>query len=76
MMIKLMKSSKAINKTYNLGDPRNEISILNLAKKLIAISKVNKKIKKKLILKNFSVQRRLPDIKKLLKDISFKKSNF
>ena len=76
MMIKLMTSSKAINKTYNLGDPKNEISILSLAKKLIAISKLNKKIKK-INFENFSVQRRLPDIKELLKDTSYKKkSNF
>ena len=54
----------------------NEISILSLAKKLIAISKLNKKIKK-INFENFSVQRRLPDIKKLLKDTSYKKkSNF
>ena len=76
MMILLMKNSKAVNKTYNLGDPSNEISILNLAKKLIKFSKSNKKIKK-INHENFSVQRRLPDIKNILKDTRFKrKYNF
>ena len=76
MMILLMKNSKAVNRTYNLGDPNNEISILNLAKKLIKFSKSNKKIIK-INHENFSVQRRLPDIKKILEDTRFKKkSNF
>ena len=75
-MVLLMKNSNAINNTYNLGDPNNEISILDLAKKLIKFSKKNKKILK-INKENFSVQRRLPDTKKLIKDTRFKKkSNF
>ena len=74
MIIRLMKNSKTKNKTFNLGDPKSEMSIIELAKKLLKLSNTNKKIRR-INHQNFSVQRRLPDIKKILKAIDFKKKS-
>jgi nucleoside-diphosphate-sugar epimerase len=76
MIIKIMYSKKTLDRTYNLGDPRKEISISELAKKIIKILKKNKKIKFKK-LNNFSPTRRLPSMRSLSRDINLKfKSSF
>ena len=71
MIIRIMKSKKTLYRTYNLGDPRQEIKIYDLAKKIIKIVNKNKKIKSKKI-NNFSPKRRSPRMTKLLKEIDFK----
>ncbi len=71
MILKIMKSKKTINKIYNLGDQRKEITIFELAKKILKILKIKRKFQLKR-LNNFSPNRRLPNMKKLLRDIDFK----
>jgi nucleoside-diphosphate-sugar epimerase len=45
-IIKVMESSGTRNKTYNIGDPRNEISVINLARKIIdLVGDVSSKVK-------------------------------
>lgn len=74
MILKIMKSKKTINKVYNLGDQRTEITMFALARKIIKILNIKKKFKLNK-LNNFSPPRRLPNMKKLLKDIDFKLSS-
>ncbi|MBI29380.1 MAG: NAD-binding protein [Pelagibacteraceae bacterium] len=71
MILKIMNTQKTVGKTYNIGDPRFEIKIIKLAKKILKILNKNKKINF-IEEKNYSPQKRLPDMKRLLKDISFK----
>ena len=64
--IYLISKSKAKNQTFNIGNNREEISILNLCKKILKITK-RKDIKiKKTIVNNLSPKRRLPDTRKIL----------
>ncbi len=74
MIILSMNTKKTIGKTYNLGDPRNEIKIIDLAKNILKICKINKKIVK-IKSNNNSPRRRLPSLKKYLADINFKFSS-
>lgn len=76
IIIKSMYSKKTLGKTYNLGDSRKEIKIYDLAKKILKILNINKKIKNKII-DNSSPKRRVPSMNKLFNDINFKlKSSF
>ncbi len=77
MIIKIMNTKKTVNKTYNLGDPRREIKIDNLVKKISKIIKSNKKFI--FIRENLqkSPHRRIPSMHKLFSHINFKfKSSF
>ena len=71
MIFKIMLSKKTINKVYNLGDGRIEITVFELAKKILKILKTKKKFRLKK-LNNFSPFRRLPDMEKLSRDIDLK----
>ena len=42
MILKIMKSKKTINKVYNLGDQRLEITMLELAKKILKLLNIKK----------------------------------
>jgi len=74
-MIGLMNSDNCIGEIYNIGSD-NEISILNLAKKIIGITNSKSKIK---IIPYFEayedgfedMKRRVPDLSKLRKTIEF-----
>ena len=77
MIVKIMNTKKTINKTYNLGDPRKEIQINTLVKKILKIIKSNKKLI--LVRENSqkSPHRRVPNMQKLFSHINFKlKSSF
>ncbi len=77
MIIKIMKTKKTVNRTYNIGDSRKEIKINTLVKKILKI--LNKKKKLILIKENYknSPKRRVPSMSKLFSDINFKlKSSF
>lgn len=67
--IYLITKSKVTNKTFNIGNNQEEISIINLCKKILALSFRNdiKIIKKKV--NNFSPTRRLPDMNNLFRFI-------
>ena len=67
--IYLITKSKIVNEIFNIGNNQEEISIINLYKKIIELSsrKDVKVIKKNI--NNFSPIRRLPDMKKIFKYI-------
>ncbi len=77
MIVKIMNTKKTLNKTYNLGDPRKEIKIETLVKKILKIIKSNKQLI--FIRENLqkSPHRRVPSMHKLFSHINFKlKSSF
>ena len=63
MIKEIIKNNKTINKTFNLGNEKPEITILDLVKKLINISRINVKIKK-LPPTEGSPERRAPNMSK------------
>jgi UDP-glucose 4-epimerase len=67
--IYLITKSKVINETFNIGNNQEEISIINLCKKILALSFRNDiKITKKKV-NNFSPTRRLPAMNKIFRFI-------
>ncbi len=77
MILKIMEKKNTLGKTYNLGDQRYEIKIKDLVMKIIKILKIKKKFKMDKNNYNASPLRRVPEMKKLFKDINYKiKSNF
>ena len=77
MIVKIMNTKKTVNKTYNLGDPRKEIKVDTLVKKILKIIKSNKQLI--FIRENLqkSPHRRVPSMHKLFSHINFKiKSSF
>ena len=73
MIKEIIKNNKTINKTFNLGNEKPEITILDLVKKLINISGINVKIKK-LSPTEGSPERRAPNMSKTFSFIK-KKNN-
>jgi len=67
--IYLITKSKVTNETFNIGNNQEEISIINLCKKILALSFRNdiKIIKKKV--NNFSPTRRLPAMNNIFRFI-------
>ena len=77
-LIHVIKKGK-VNETYNIGNNNEPISIYNLAKKIIKLSKKNAKIKKIPYSKsdrgkNREIFKRIPDLKKIKKDTGYKPS--
>tara|TARA_Y100000590_G_scaffold287825_1_gene324066 strand:+ start:15241 stop:16197 length:957 start_codon:yes stop_codon:yes gene_type:complete len=73
MIKEVIKNNKTINKTFNLGNEKPEITILDLVKKIINISQ--KKIKiKKLPPTEGSPERRAPNMSKTFSYIKKKKN--
>lgn len=75
-LIEVIKNGK-LNETYNIGNNKEPISILNLAKKIIKISKKNIKIKKISYSKSDrklsrEIFKRFPDLKKIYKHTNYR----
>ena len=71
-LIRLMKKKKPKYQVYNIGNPKEEIRIVDLAKKIM--KQLN--IKKRLYLKdlnNSSPTKRIPDVSRLKREIKFNK---
>ena len=68
--IYFITKSKAVNQTFNIGNNNDEISILDLCKKILKISDRRDIVIKKKFSNNFSPVRRLPDVRKISKYIS------
>jgi len=66
----LMKKKRSTNCIYNIGNPDEEISILNLSKKILKFYKKSKKIDE-INIDNSSPSRRVPDITMMKKHTSF-----
>ena len=69
-VIYFITKSKAVNQTFNIGNNNDEISILDLCKKILKISDRRDIVIKKKFSNNFSPVRRLPDVRKISKYIS------
>lgn len=71
-LIKLMKKNKPKYQIYNIGNPKEEIRIIDLAKKIMKQLKIKKKIYIK-NLNNSSPVKRIPDVSRLKRKIKFDK---
>jgi len=72
--IYLITKQKIINKTFNIGNPEEEISIIGLCEKIIKLLRRKNLRIIKIYENNFSPMRRLPDMNHLFKFI--KKTRF
>jgi len=70
-LILLMKKKRLTHNIFNIGNPFEEIKIIDLAKKIMKYTKSNKKLYL-VSLKNSSPIKRIPDIKRLKKETRFK----
>lgn len=71
ILILLMNKKKLKHKIYNIGNQKDEISILNLLKKIMSKTSIRKKIIQKKI-NNSSPKRRIPKISRLKDEFKIK----
>jgi len=71
LILSLIFKQQSLRETFNVGSKQKDITINNLAKKILKITKKKLKIKKEKDIYQ-SPPRRLPDVSKVLKFTSFK----
>ena len=69
-IVACLEEAQAVNKTFNIGNPRATCTVLDLAQKIIKLSKSKSKIKFQKI-KYPDVEIRVPSIKKAEKYLKF-----